>query len=169
MTRAAQLPFNTQSELAELLLQMRDDPEDKKALAPLLKKRGIALNDVENDQTVERVQKMLEADKYNRKAEQQEAERQAERNRLMSRYSPEEVEKIENDVMKKYGLNDYDAAAKIYAHDNPPVNPSYDTGRKKFTEQEDFSAWMNDPRGTARKTAESMLTEMLSNNRNARR
>lgn len=71
------------------------------------------------------------------------------------RYSEDDVKKIETEVMQKFGLSDYAAAAKIYAADTQPAKPS---GREPLTRDATWTlpqvpGLLDDPTKAARNAA----------------
>jgi hypothetical protein len=78
------------------------------------------------------------------------------------RYTEDQVAEIEAGVMKKYKLDDYDAAAKLYAADMKPSQPSnHDKMRHgQIWEFPDIPGLLNNPDKAASDMAYSVIDEL---------
>jgi len=120
----------TRKKLGDLLLKLRSNPKTAKTVASAIREidPSIRFPDLEADSLKEYV------DSKFREAEEQK-EREAIQNRLEEqrrkvmesfgsdpKVQKKHIEGVEK-IMKKYNLFDYEAAAKLYAADNPPPPP----------------------------------------------
>lgn len=113
----------TLKELGQILLRARNNPKTSTTAAKMVRELdpSIKFPDLE-------VQDLRE--EFNAKFEEQEIEREreaalrqlaAQRRRVSERFNndPKHIHAIE-ETMKKYGIADYEAGAKLYAADSPP-------------------------------------------------
>lgn len=127
MTTVDQLDATAQRDLAALALELSKDAAGRKLINQKLKPLGKSLPDVEFAE--------LSANIDNKFAErdQQEASRrmtdhlESQKNSLRSRgFKDDEIAKIETDIMQKHGISDYDVAARVYAAESKPANPTHE-------------------------------------------
>lgn len=109
-----------------------------------------------------------ESDKQIRaQAQYQQRQRAGQRQKLLEsgRYNEEQVVEIEEKVMKKYGLNDYEAGAKLYAADLAPNRPSNrDKPRHgQIWEFPDLPGLLNNPEKAATDAAYAVIDELRGN------
>jgi hypothetical protein len=82
--------------------------------------------DVQLEDFKEQTKREREEEKIRAQAEQHQQRAAGQRQRLIEsgKYTDDQVKEIEEKVMKRYGLNDYEAGAKLYAADLAPARPS---------------------------------------------
>lgn len=115
--------------LGQLALKISGDPRTRnefikqvKTVAPEYRPPA----DVQFEEFKAQFKKEQEEKEIRAKAEQQERSRHNARNKLISsgKYTEEQVREMEEAVMKKHGISNYDVAAKVYAADTEPAKPS---------------------------------------------
>jgi hypothetical protein len=87
---------------------------------------------------------------------------EAQKRKLMEKYSADQIAEIETKVMQKYGLSDYEAGAKLYAADFAPAKPS---GRDMLGHGATWTfpqlpGLMDDPTKAAREAAADIIDEL---------
>jgi hypothetical protein len=125
------MPVNQQTlmELGALAMKVAGHPKTRRQFLGQVKQvdpnyrlpADVQLEDFKEQQARER-----EEEKIRAKAERDERRRTEQRQKLIDsgRYTEEQVGEIEEKVMKKFGLNDFEAGAKLYAADLKPQNPT---------------------------------------------
>jgi hypothetical protein len=80
------------------------------------------------------------------------------------KFDADQVKEIEEKVMPKYGISDYEAAAKIYASDLKPAKPSgkQPNGSNANWSFPDLPGLMDDPAKAAREAAHQVIDELHS-------
>lgn len=152
-----------QKELAELALGLAHDPKTRKEFVNLIKKRdpNFRAADVEIEDLRDDVDQRFAARDQQEEARKATDRLSAQRRNLIDsgRFKEEDVVKIEKDVMEKYGLADYDAAAKLYAADMKPAGATPEI-KTRVWEMPDLKSAMNDPAGQARSEAYKAIDEI---------
>ncbi len=119
----------TAQALGELMHKLAHNPKSRKAVAKLVKEvdpdRAAAFTDIEIEDKIE----ALRTDWDNRELERtkDETTRRLAKQRadlLGKGYTEDQIKEIEEKVMPKYGMSDYEAAAILWSHENPPSRPS---------------------------------------------
>lgn len=117
-----------QSQLADLALQLAHDPKTSKQYKKLVKELHPDRHfpDVEVDDLREEVKTLLAARDQKEESDRVNQGLRAQRNGLITsgKFTEEDVKKMETDVMEKHGISDYEVAAKVYAADTRPANPT---------------------------------------------
>lgn len=134
MTEEAKITLDEQAtrDLANLALGMSRDKELRPLVNKFLKKTsGKVLPDVEMEELRAEIKSDLEKEKQEREAEKVKLRLEAQRDSLKSRYEDKDISEIEK-LMEKYGLSDYEAAAKLYAADTTPAEPTHDIGSQNW-------------------------------------
>ena len=161
---ATQLDDFSKTQLAQLAIELANDPETRPMVNKKTKVRGSPMMDVELADMKAEMRKEFED--RDQKSQQEKIKRQLEtqRNGLIDRgYKEEDVSKIETDYMQKHGIGDYDLAAKLYAADQKPADPSYEIQTRtwqmpNFTKEQIMNPKELDRR--AREGAYQTLAEM---------
>lgn len=124
----------TLMELGQLALKLAGNPKTRKNF--LKDVQAVDPNyrppaDVQLEEFKAEIKKDQEEREIRAQAARQQNFRSNQRAKLISsgKYTEDQVKEIETAVMKKYGLADYEAAAKLYAADVAPAKPS---NREKF-------------------------------------
>jgi hypothetical protein len=120
----------TRQKLGDLLLKLRSNPKTAKTVAKAIQELDPAIRfpDVEHDELREYVDKRLQEAEEQREREELERRLAMQRRKVMEGFGPDpetqkkHIERVEQ-LMKKYNLFDYEAAAKLYAAENPPPPP----------------------------------------------
>lgn len=152
-------------ELGKLALQVGHNPKTRRqffqAVKEIAPERYAAQIDQRVEDQLEEIRREREADKLAREQEKVTTRLEAARAALLSRYSEDDVKKIETDVMQRYGISDYEAAAKLYAADNVPANPRNDPPKTGATwEMPNFEGLVKNPVKAARDMAFSVIDEL---------
>lgn len=158
--------YNAQTlmELGQRALQLAAHPETRTEFLKMQKKVqpgyrlpvDVEIADLRKELAEEKEKNKLESagEKVARRQEEQRAA-------LLGKYTPEEVKEIEDTVMTKYGLSDYDAASKIYGADHKPakanINPLTSGATWSLPE---LPGLLEDPVKAAREAAVSVIDEL---------
>lgn len=160
------LDQKTLAEIGNLALKIRHhkDPAKRRQFVALIKDvaPNLTFPDVEQE---ERIEKLISDDREARQKEKDDlakselTTRLAEgRAALASRYSEEQIKEIEQ-VMLKRGLDNYEDAAILYAHYNPPVRPTTSRPQLRF-ELPSNKDWLSNPKKMALDTAYDVIDEI---------
>ncbi len=119
----------TLQKLGELAMRLAGNPQTRPDFLKQMAKVDPSYRlpaDVQFEDFKAQFKKEQEEKEIRTKAEQAQRNARNQRNKLINsgKYTEDQVKEIETGVMKKYGLNDYEAAAKVYAADIAPSKPS---------------------------------------------
>ena len=119
----------TEHELAQLALKLAGNPKTRRQFLAQVKQVDPNYRppaDVQLEDFKQEVKREREEEKMRAAGEAEQRRLTDQRQKLLDggKYTPEQVAEIENTVMKKYGLRDYEAGAKLYAADLAPSRPS---------------------------------------------
>jgi hypothetical protein len=167
---AVQLDARAQQELAELMVDMSHDKEMRPLVNKFLKKKnGKVLPDVELEEIRAENKREFEKRDIAASAEREKLRLEAQRNALIEsgRFSEDDVKKMEKDVMEKHGISDYNVAAKVFAADVKPADPTPEISSRnwelpKFSKEE-----MANPHAVARRRANDVVGEIMRNRKRA--
>jgi hypothetical protein len=164
-----QYPPETLLELGKLALRMSRNKDTRREFLKTVKKIAPDYQ-LPGDQQVEDLRHELEE-----KASKAEADRAANevRTRLEvqramlaegklipgKQFTPEQIKEIEEKVMPKYGISDYEGAAKIYLGDNKPPPQVGRPGSTTWTFP-DIPGLFEDPTKAAREAANTVIDEL---------
>lgn len=121
-----QLDPQAEKDLAALALGMAQDKEFRPLVNKYLKKTSnktlpdVEMNDIRAEMKAER-----EAEKLEREQEKARLRLEAQREALSDRYDDAQIGEIEK-LMEKEGIASYATAAKLYAADMKPAEPTHD-------------------------------------------
>lgn len=123
----ADLSLEQQADLASLAYELGHNPQTRGGLAQLVNKINpqrarASFPDVVQEERFKQLERKVadQLDLTGAKAAKAKIDEQ--RHRLKDRYTEDEIAKIEA-VADRIGTHDYDAAAVIYAHENPAPDP----------------------------------------------
>lgn len=160
------LDQKTLAEIGALALKIRHhkDPAKRRQFVQLVKDvaPNLTFPDVEQE---ERIEKLISDDRDARQKQRDDDAKAAltrqlseGRAALADRYNEDQIKEIEQ-VMLKRGLDNYEDAAILYAHYNPPVRPT--TGRPQLRfELPSNKDWLTNPRKMAMDTAYDVIDEI---------
>lgn len=165
------LPPDTQRELGRMLFKMSKGKDTRREVLKSIKKADPEYM-LPGDQQVEDLrQEMAERDEKRELEAQQRAVRErleTQRRGLLDgtllpgrKFDDEQVKEIEEKVMPKYGIADYEAAAKIYASDLKPEKPRNGpiNGHGATWTFPDIPGLMDDPTKASREAAHAVIDE----------
>lgn len=98
-----------------------------------------------------------EEDKIRAQAERLQEQQSAARAKLRRKYNEEQVKEIEEKVMQKYGISDYEAAAKVYGSDLKPAKVDNRPRRSSTWELPNFETFSKDPSRAAQEMAYDLI------------
>lgn len=108
-----------------------------------------------------------EEEKIRAQAERDQEKHARAREKLIEsgKYTEDQVKEIEEKVMNRYGLRDYDAATKLYAADLAPQRPSNAQKMRhgQIWEFPDLPGLLQDPAKAASDAAYSVIDELRGN------
>ena len=90
-------------------------------------------------------------------AEKLQEQQTAARAKLRKKYNEDQIKEIETGVMQKYGINDYDAAAKVYGADLKPAKADNRPRRTSTWEMPDFEKFAKNPAQAANDLAYDLI------------
>lgn len=175
---AKQLTPQQQADLASLAYELGHNPKTRKGLAKLVReinpqRAAASFRDVEQEDKFESFKSDIE-DKLDLKgAKAAKAKQDEQRSKLAERYDDKAMEGIEA-VAARYGMSDLDAAAVLYAHENPASDPSFGppspeqrpgatwefpTVKGRDGKDMDFKAFAADPRTHSLNAAYNVISE----------
>lgn len=178
---AAQLTPQQQADLASLAYGLAHNPKTRAGLAKLVKeispeRAARSFRDVDQDDKFEAFKAEIE-DKVDLKGARAAKSKQDEQKaKLAERYDEKQLEGIEA-VATKFGLNDLEAAAVLYAHEHPESDPTlqppspqerpgatweFPTVKGKDGKEMDFKSFAADPRTHSLNAAYNIITEFKS-------
>jgi hypothetical protein len=175
-------------DLSRQYFELVHDPQTRPYIAKLVKHkfpdRAVHFKDVEHAEEIKKLRGEIEQEKHLAAGRQAQEKMQAQRTKLFERYNEDQVKDIEK-VMQRYGGVDYDAAAVLYAHENPSVNPEagpppeersgatfeFPTVSGKDGKPLSFEDFAKNPTAAAQNAAYQVITEFKRRNvgSNARR
>ena len=157
----------TVSDMATLLLKLSGNPKTRRKQLELVKEMDPNFRlpaDIQVESLKEDLKKEAEEAKIRAQAEKYQRQSKSQRQALLDsgRYNEEQVKEIEEKVMKKYRLGDYEAASKLYAADIAPAKPS---NREKMRhgqiwEFPDIPGLLQNPDKAATDAAYSIIDEL---------
>lgn len=116
-----------EKQLAELSMQLAHNPKTRAKYVKLVQEIDPSKRfpDVETDDIREEMNTRFAEQAATQQAERVRQQLETQRAGLITsgRFQEEDVKKIETDIMPKYGLTDYDAAATLYAAQTKPQTP----------------------------------------------
>lgn len=120
-----QLDPQAQKELADLMVELSHDKDMRPMVNKFLKKKtGKVMPDVEIEDIRADVRNEFEKRDQDRAKKEALERLENQRSALKSRYDDAAIGDIEK-TMEKLGISDYDVAARIYASETKPANPTY--------------------------------------------
>lgn len=165
------LPPETQRELGRLLFKMSRNKDTRRPVLQTIKKVDPEYM-LPGDQQVEDLRQEFEEreEKRTRDSEQKAVNErlEAQRRGLMDgtllpgrKFDEAQIKEIEDKVMPKYGIADYEAAAKIYASDLKPEKPRNGpvNGHGATWTFPDIPGLMDDPTKASREAAHAVIDE----------
>lgn len=155
----------TLAELGKLALKVANNPKTRRQFLKAVKEvepdRRFPDQDVEDLR--EEVRAELDNERQERERERLAERLEAQRQGLLGRFTEEQIQDIEKTVMPKYGISDYEAAAKIYGADLAPALPTHQQSRPGANwELPNFEGLHKDPAKAARDMAYKVIDEMRS-------
>lgn len=163
------LDAKTTADMATLLMKLSGNPKTRRKQLELVKELDPNYRlpaDVQIASLKEDLTKDREEEKIRTRAENYQRQSQAQRKALIDsgRYTEEQVKEMEEKVMKRYRLGDYEAASKLYAADIEPARPSSrDRARHgQIWEFPDIPGLLQNPDKAATDAAYSIIDEMRS-------
>lgn len=167
----AELSNETLIELGKLMHGISHNPETRKEVLKSVKKfkPDFTSADLEVDNIREEVSSMLEKERFDRQHQETLRAQSDQRQNLINsgKYSSEDVKKIEEEVMTKYGLSDYDAAATLYSASTAPARGTPEIKSTQW-QMPNFKGLQENPRKWAMDEANAAMSDIISN-RNSRR
>ena len=158
----------TEKDLAALMLKLSGNPKTRRKQLAMI--REVDPNyripaDVQLEEYKEQVKREREEEKIRAQAEKSQERQTGQRQGLIEsgKYTEEQVKEIEG-VMRKYGLGDYDAGAKLYAADMTPAKASNANRPRhgQIWEFPDLPGLLQNPEKAATDAAYAVLDEMRS-------
>lgn len=146
--------------IVKLAMQMAGNPKTRDTFFQTARAADPSIRlpaDVQLRQFKQETKREKEEDKIRTEAERQQERQAAAREKLLTRYSEEQVAEIEKGVMQKYGVADYDAAAKIYASDLKPAKADARPRRTSTWEMPDFEKFAKAPAQVANDLAYDLI------------
>jgi len=153
----------TQEQMAKLLGKLMSEPKTRRTVGKAIREvePNVRFPDLDLEDLKEELRADREKEKADRETEKLEEKLRTQRDRLKDRYSDEQLKQIEEDVMKKHGIFDYEIAAKVYAAEQPPVRESREENHHGATWKiPNFEKYFKDPRGTALDEAHQAIAEL---------
>jgi len=153
------------AELGRLALQVGHDPKTRrdffKAVQKVAPERYAAQADMVMQDQLDTLREELATERLQRKGDEIRVRTEAARAALLSRYSDDDVKKIEA-IMSEVGISDYERGARLYASEVAPAAPANSPPRPspKFDFPTGFDALVKDPQGAARETAFAVIDEL---------
>jgi len=119
--------YKTLKELSDITLKIANDPKTRKKYVPLIKEHfpDKRFPDVETDDIREEMKKEFETRDNERKKEAALKKLEEQRNALKDVYDDAAIAEIEK-IMEQEGISNYATAAKLYAADLKPAEPTPD-------------------------------------------
>jgi hypothetical protein len=149
--------------LGKLAKKLATNPKTRKLYVSAVKEvePNLRFPDIEMDEFRSEMNARLEQEKLERENARILAQQEAEKLRVLERYTPEQVADMEKTVMEKHGLSSYELAAKIYGADLKPATPAnapspHGTTWDMPTDKE----LLKDPARWARKAAQQAIDEL---------
>jgi hypothetical protein len=159
-------------ELGNLALKLAGNPKTRRQFLKQVKEvdpNYRAPADVQLEEFKEETKREREEERIRYNAQVQQARSGQARQKLISdgRYTEDQVKEIEEKVMKRYGLHDYEAASKLYAADLEPTKPSNNQrGRHgQIWEFPDLPGLLQNPEKAASDAAYAVIDELRSGRR----
>lgn len=155
-----------EKELAQLAIKLAANEKTKRPFLKAVKEVAPELYRSFPDQAIE---DFREAEAERREKERLDAETAAvtarlakQRKTLLKSYTEDQVKEIETGVMEKYGLADYEAAAKLYSADHAPVqqNGRQPTKYGATWELPKYDGLLENPVKAARDMAHRVIDEL---------
>jgi hypothetical protein len=163
---------NTAQALGELMHKLAHNPKTRKSVAKMVKEvdpdRAAAFTDIELDDKVEALREEFTAKEDARQREEVTRKLEAQRKGLLAKgYTEDQVKEIEEKVMPRYGISDYDAASVLWANENPPAQPTPGEKRSNGTHWEFpmFEQYASDPRKASLDRAHEVIDELRAGSR----
>lgn len=178
------------AELSRMFFELSHDPKTRKQVAKLVKEkfpdRASSFSDVDLQEQVEAVRQEAEQREQIAQARQFQSELDKQRGDLITsgRYNEDQVKDIEKIIARHGSTLDYNTAAVLYAHENPPAGgndgppPDERTGATwefptvtgKDGKPIPFADFAKNPTAAAQNAAYQVITEYKRRNvSNARR
>lgn len=162
-----ELDAQTQADLAELAVELANKPETRKDFAHLVKKvqPNRRFHDVEVDDIRAEIRKEFE--ERDQRAAQSLIVKAMEREKakLADRYDEKAIGEIES-LMEKHGLSDYGLAARLYAAETKPANPTPQPDDHRWTlpniDLKDFNNLKQIGRASAYKAVDEIVAKRNS-------
>ena len=160
-----QLTQNEQTliELGKLALKVGNNPETRPEFIKAVKKvsPGARFPVDETNDRITALEQQLADEKLRVQQAAVIANQEKQKSGLATKFSPEQIVEIES-IMTKYGLSDYDAAAKIYGADFKPAKPSgREASRHGSTwEFPELPGLFDNPEKAARDAAYAVIDEL---------
>lgn len=127
MVNVSQLDDQAKADLAALAIELSKDVEGRKLINKKLKPLGKSLPDVDlADLSASIDNKFAERDQQEN-ARRMNDHLESQKNGLRSRgFKDEDIANMETNIMQKHGISDYDVAAKVFAADARPADPTHE-------------------------------------------
>ena len=173
------------AELADLMLALGHNPKSRKEVAKLIRAHADdprvkafvpSFADVKDDpaaadpddrpMTRKELKAALAEDEGVRREESEKRERAGQRQRLVEsgRFTEEAMKGLDT-FMQEHGYSNYDHAAVIYAHENPPANARPTIGNEKTWQMPGDAEWRKDPKKRALQEAYKVVDELRGTRR----
>lgn len=161
----------TTAQLAQLALRLSRDPKTRKTFLKAVKEIDPSRRfpDLEIDDLRDEMEANRAADETKREGERIQARLGAQRQGLLDgtlipgrKFTPEDVAKIESDVMPKYGIADYEAAATIYGAHQKPADATPEITTRGRWEMPSHKGLMDNPRQWSMNAANEAVRDILA-------
>lgn len=146
--------------IVKLAMQMAGNPKTRDAFFHTARQADPSIRlpaDVQLRQFEAKHTKEREEDKIRAQAEKAQDKQAAARAKLADRFTEEQIGEIEKGVMEKYGIADYEAAAKVYGSDLKPAKADARPRRTSTWEMPDFEKFAKNAAATANDIAYDMI------------
>lgn len=161
----------TLKELGKLALNLSNNPETRDVFLESVQKVNpqFTTPDLESKKIRSEMNARFDSQEQDRQRQESLQKMATQRQGLIDskKYTNEDVEKIENEVMTKYGLSDYDAAATLYSASTAPARGTPEIKSTSW-EMPDFKGIMQNPKKWALDEANAAMGDIIAN-RNSRR
>jgi hypothetical protein len=178
-----QLDPTTQADLAALFHKLAHDPKTRRTIAKAVKEiepdRAGAFKDVDHEEQLDALRAEMAEKEQLAEGRRLQQERQKQREKLTDRYQEPQIQEIEK-IIERYGSTiGYEEASVLYAHENPPANPTMDgppddqrmgatwefpTVNGKDGKAIPFADFAKNPNAAAQNAAYNVITEFKKRN-----
>ena len=158
----------TRKQIAKLVREHADDPRVKPFLGrfPDIPAEEVTADPDDKPLTRKELAAALAEDEGKRREESEKRARAAQRQKLVEsgRFTEEAMTGLDT-FMKENGYENYDHAAVIYAHENPPANARPTIGNEKTWQMPGDAEWRKDPKKRALQEAYKVVDELRGTRR----